>query len=309
MYPRGNEGDWESRLKERFETKWFIGDLRCPDCGNAMRIGPDVACSVCDYRKTLRPPVDLRPSRPRGVTIELKTVISPVPNEVLRRVNIDPPPVTYDGPPAQRDSRELISEMIGLVPPNGKVLDLGCGPRDQAQPIESIGYRYVGVDYSSSSADLLADAHSIPFGDNTFECVFSYAVLEHLHSPFLAIREIERVLSPSGLFVGTVSQGEPFHDSYFHHTAWGLVSLVELTTTLQLSRLWCGPGTLRSLASMGRYPRVIRTLLAAVDRIDASAPWLAPRRQAWSQRDKQLDTLHRAGSICFAMKKVSRRAP
>ena len=75
-----------------------------------------------------------------------------------------------------------------------------------------IGYRYVGVDYSSSSADLLADAHSIPFGDNTFECVFSYAVLEHLHLPFLAIREIERVLSPSGLFVGTVSQGEPFHD-------------------------------------------------------------------------------------------------
>ena len=311
MYPRGNEGDWESRLKERFETKWFIGDLRCPDCGNAMRIGPDVACSVCDYRKTLkRTPVDLRPSRPRGVTIELKTVISPVPNEVLRRVNIDPPPVTYDGPPAQQDDSSRVDFRNDRIS-STKWQSSGFGMRaSRSSPTHKvIGYRYVGVDYSSSSADLLADAHSIPFGDNTFECVFSYAVLEHLHSPFLAIREIERVLSPSGLFVGTVSQGEPFHDSYFHHTAWGLVSLVESTTTLQLSRLWCGPGTLRSLASMGRYPRVIRTLLAAVDRIDASAPWLAPRRQAWSQRDKQLDTLHRAGSICFAMKKVSRRAP
>ena len=203
-------------------------------------------------------------------------------------------------------SRELISEMIRSVPPNGRVLDLGCGPRDQAQPIKSVGYRYVGIDYSSSSADLLADAHSIPFSDNTFECVFSYTVLQHLHSPFLAIREIERVLSPGGLFVGTVSQGEPFQVSYFHHTTWGLVSLSESTNTLQLSRLWCGPGTLRSLATMGRYPRVIKMLLAAVDQIDAWAPWLAPRRQAWSQRDKQLDALYRAGSICFAIKKVGR---
>jgi SAM-dependent methyltransferase len=164
----------------------------------------------------------------------------------------------------------------------------------------------VGVDYSSPSADLLADAHSIPFGNNSFECVFSYAVLEHLHSPFVAIREIERVLSPGGLFIGTVSQGEPFHGSYFHHTTWGLVSLAQSSIAMRLSRLWCGPGTLRSLATMGRYPRAIRMLLAALDRIDTWAPWLAPRRQVWSRRDKQLDALHRAGSICFAMEKVSR---
>jgi len=293
-------------LKERFETKWFFGDLRCPDCGNAMRIGVDVTCSNCDYRKTLQRPVDLRPSRPRGVTIELKTAITPVPNEILERVNFDPPPITYAGPRALRDSRELISAMMRSVPQDGRVLDLGCGVRDQAQPIESVGYRYVGVDYSNSSADLLADAHSLPFADSTFECVFSYAVLQHLHSPFLAIREIERVLSPGGLFVGTVSQGGPFEASYFHHTVWGLVSLVRSTTTLQLSRLWCGPGTLRALATYGRYPRVIRTLLAAVDRIDTSAPWLAPRRQLWSQRDKKLDALYRAGGICFAIDKVSR---
>src|SRR5262245_10073309 len=121
-----------------------------------MRIGIDVSCRSCDYRRTLQAPVDLRPSLPRGVTIELKTAISPVPDEVLGRVNIDPPQVTYDGPPALRDSRELISEMLGSVSPNGRVLDLGCGPRDQARPIESVGYRYVGVDYSNLSADLLA---------------------------------------------------------------------------------------------------------------------------------------------------------
>jgi SAM-dependent methyltransferase len=176
---------------------------------------------------------------------------------------------------------------------------------DQARAITSAGYQYVGADYSSSSAHVLADAHSIPFVDSSFECVFSYAVLEHLHSPHLAIREIERVLRPGGLFIGTVSQGEPFHASYFHYTTWGLAALAASSIAMRLSRLWCGPGTLRSLATMGRYPKVVRMLISAVDRIDTRAPWLAPRREYWSQREKQLDALHRAGSICFVMEKAN----
>ena len=108
---------------------------------------------------------------------------STTPDKILETVNIGPPEITYKGPHAQRDSRELISEMIRSIPPNGRVLDLGCGPRDQAKPMELVGYQYVGADYSSPSADLLVDAHSMPFCDDSFECVFCYAVLEHLHSP------------------------------------------------------------------------------------------------------------------------------
>ena len=249
--------------------------------------------------------IDLRPVRAKRAVIELNIVACAAPENILGTVNIDPPKITYTGPQAQRDSRELISEMMRLVPKNGGELDLGCGPRDQAKPMKSIGYQYLGVDYSSLSADLLVDAHSMPFCDGSFECVFSYAVLEHLRFPVLAIREIERVLRPGGIFIGTVSQGEPFHASYFHHTAWGLVSLAASSTAMRLSRLWCGPSTLRSLATMGRYPRAIKMLLNIVDQIDAWAPWLAPRRQSWSQRDKQFDALYRAGSICFAMQKTS----
>jgi SAM-dependent methyltransferase len=224
------------------------------------------------------------------------------PDEVLQAVDVEPPEKVYNGPSGQRDARELISEMIGSVPENGRVLDLGCGPRDQARPIESAGFKYLGVDYSSTSADLLADAHSMPFRANSFDCVFCYAVLEHLHSPVVAIREIERVLSAGGIFIGTVSQGEPFHSSYFHHTVWGLVSLAE-STEMRLTRLWSGPSTLRSLATMGSYPKVIKLLLGIVDKVDRSAPWLAPRRWAGSRRDKLFAQLYGAGSICFAMQK------
>jgi SAM-dependent methyltransferase len=234
----------------------------------------------------------------------LNAVATVAPDNVIETIDIIPPKIIYKGPQAQRDSRELISEMMNLVPENGRVLDLGCGPRDQAKPMEYVGFQYVGVDYSNASADLLVDAHSMPFSDNSFECVFSYAVLEHLRCPVIAIKEIERVLRPGGIFIGTVSQGEPFHASYFHHTAWGLVSLAQSAAAMRVSHLWCGPTTLRSLATMGRYPRAIKLLLSLVDQVDGAAPWLAPRRQAWSSRDKQLDTLYRAGSICFTMQKT-----
>ena len=106
------------------------------------------------------------------------------------------------------------------------------------------------------------------------------------------------------IFIGTVSQGEPFHASYFHHTVWGLLSLAESSIAMRVSRLWCGPTTLRSLATMGRYPKLIKLVLNLIDQVDTLAPWLAPRRQAWSHQDKQLDALYRAGSICFAMEKA-----
>jgi SAM-dependent methyltransferase len=171
-------------------------------------------------------------------------------------------------------------------------------------PLEHLGYRYVGLDFANPAADLLGDGHALPFADASFDCVFSYAVLEHLHNPFLALRDIARVLKAGGLFLGTVSQGEPFHDSFFHHTAWGMVSLVGTVECLRLERLWTSMDTLRSLADMGRYPRAIRSLLRSLDWLHDKAPFLAPRRMGWSEDDRRLDRLYRSGSLCFLIRKT-----
>ena len=227
------------------------------------------------------------------------------PGEFLQLIDTTRPSLTYSGPNALRDSRELMSEVSRQLPNGGDVLDLGCGPRDQAVPLEYLGFRYVGVDYGNPAADFLADAHSIPFRAASFDCVFSYAVLEHLHNPFIALHEVARVLKPGGWFIGTVSQGEPFHSSYFHHTPWALGSLVAATPGLRLARLWDSVDTLQSLASMGRYARVIKMMLAAVDWTARHFPWLAPRKMRWSDKEKQLDRLYRAGSVCFAIQSIS----
>lgn len=105
------------------------------------------------------------------------------------------------------------------------------------------------------------------------------------------------------MFVGTVPQGDRYHASFFHHTAWGVASLVATAPRLKITRLWDSGDTLFSLARMGRYPRVIRKLISLVARIDRRFPWLAPRRAKWPESAKARDRLYRAGSICFVIRK------
>jgi hypothetical protein len=54
---------------------------------------------------------------------------------------------------------------------------------------------------------------------------------------------------------------------------------------------------------MGRYPRLARALIGAIDRLVRRAPWLAPRKARWPLRERQLDALYRAGSLCFSVVK------
>jgi SAM-dependent methyltransferase len=222
---------------------------------------------------------------------------------MLRRIDTSRPAALSDVAVPGRDSREFLALLKGRVPIAAAVLDLGCGPRDQESPITGMGWRYVGVDYSGDAADLLADAHALPFQDQSFDVVFSFAVLEHLHTPARALTEVARILKPGGLYVGSVSQGEPFHGSYFHFTPWGLIAALSHSRKLDLIRVWPSEDTLRSLSTMGRYPRVIRALINVVHRFHETAPWLAPRRISFAMKDKEIDQLYRAGSLCFLAKR------
>lgn len=227
---------------------------------------------------------------------------SPV-RERLSQVRVDRPRLSYGGPSAIRDSAELFSAVEGWIGNGARLLDLGCGPRDQAVPAAHYGLEYVGIDYNSEAADLLADAHAVPIRQDTFDFVLAYAVLEHLYNPFVALSEVSRVLKPDGVFFGAVSQGEPFHESYFHHTAFGVLSVFG-EAGLHVTHLWPSYDTLHALSGMGRYPRAQRWMIEAVYRLGRAAPFLAPRKFfAWSEHEKQVDELHRAASICFVARK------
>lgn len=281
---------------------WYLDRLACPDCGDPLTGRfTDLECE-CGYKARQGKPTDLRPASPTIRTLKVK-LSSSAPG-LLASCLVERPRLTYTGPATLRDSSELFSAVSTSLVAGQTMLDLGCGSRDQAIAADHFGLRYLGVDYSASTADFLVDAHALPFQTASFDLVLSYAVLEHLYNPFLAAQEVARVLKPGGLFFGTVSQGEPFHDSYFHHTAWGLLHLFQ-GAELQVDRLWYSYDTLRALAVMGRYPKVGRALIGLMDRLLTATPVLSPRKYfRWSQREREVDALHRAASICFVVRKT-----
>jgi len=283
------------------KNNWWNEFLACPECGSDLSNDMQkIYCMQCSYQTRIQDQLDLMPSKAIQSNLDLPRTFNPL--SVLDNIDISRPKITYFGPKAKRDSSELFSALQPYLLPDSKVLDLGCGPKDQAVPAGYLGYKYVGIDYDNRAADILADAHSIPFRSETFDCVLSYAVLEHLHNPFIAVQEIKRILKPGGVFCGTVSQGEPFHSSYFHHTVYGLISVIN-SSKMSIKAIWPSYDTLHALAVMGKYPRMIKYLLEAINFINIKFPFLAPRKMRLSDREKKLDELYRAASICFLIKK------
>jgi ubiquinone/menaquinone biosynthesis C-methylase UbiE len=99
------------------------------------------------------------------------------------------------------------------------ILNLGCGYRKEKGEI--------GVDrIKTPEVDIIADAHYLPFKDNSFKEVKAYHVLEHLD--FLkAMDEIHRVLEENGILHAKVPHAfspwyfdNPTHKTPF--TSWSL---------------------------------------------------------------------------------------
>lgn len=118
-----------------------------------------------------------------------------------------------------------------LLPPPGnadRVLLLGCGDGGERPYLRGLGFEATGLDIRrSSGVDLIGDAHLLPVKDSSFDIVLSMQVLEHLHSPWIAVDEIARILRPGGWFVGSVAFLKPYHNSYFHMTHKGVQHLLD----------------------------------------------------------------------------------
>jgi SAM-dependent methyltransferase len=282
-------------------AEWYFEILACPNCSGALvRSLGALSCVACAFATERRQPLDLRPTEFSRVTLSLPRRFDAKP--ALDQVEVGRPRLTFDGPKGIRDGSELLSVMQQTLSGPGRVLDLGCGPRDQAGPIASLGHQYVGIDLFNHCADIRADAHALPFHDESFDFVFSYTVLQHLHNPFLGLQEVKRVLKPGGIYCGTVSQGEPFQSSFFHHTVWGILSLANVFD-LQVLRLWSCLDTLAGLGRIGSYPRVLRAGLRAINWANVRLPFLSPRKMRWPAREKALDELYRSAHIGFLIRK------
>lgn len=96
--------------------------------------------------------------------------------------------------------------------PECRLLDIGCGWEARfLREIEPYISKGIGIDFKAPEITtdkietrrvVLSD--SLPFPENSFEVVTMLAVLEHLDNPAEVVKEALRVLTPGGIFAGTV---------------------------------------------------------------------------------------------------------
>ena len=144
--------------------------------------------------------------------------------------------------------------------PNATALDLGCGSGGNRLFLKSAGVtEVVSVDYWASSAELLVDVHRLPFEDRSFDIVLTTATVEHFYNPFVAFREMQRVLKPQGSLLASASFWESWHaNSCFHMTPQGLYLLCR-QSGLELMDLWTGWGFIPSTMSHSLSKKLKKT--------------------------------------------------
>jgi ubiquinone/menaquinone biosynthesis C-methylase UbiE len=128
---------------------------------------------------------------------------------------------SYDAMDHAQVNEAFAARLVELAPRGGRILDLGSGTAripirvaqlygergadchitavDAAESMLAVGRRNVATARLEGRITLaLADAKRIQYADTSFDVVASNSVVHHLSDPRAFLREIARVLKPSG---------------------------------------------------------------------------------------------------------------
>ncbi len=134
-----------------------------------------------------------------------------------------------------------VEPMVCEVPSGSRVLDVGCNSGEMMKMLQDAkGCDVVGVDVSVKALRLArskglkvknASAEKLPFPDATFDVAILREVLVHIHEPVKALKEIRRVLKPSGFLLGSAPHAEIerkiWDDKAPHHRYYNEDSLIK----------------------------------------------------------------------------------
>ncbi|MCK4589688.1 MAG: class I SAM-dependent methyltransferase [Nanoarchaeota archaeon] len=115
---------------------------------------------------------------------------------------------------------EQRNEFLNLIPKNGKILDLACGPGRDAKIISEQGYQVSGVDFSENMIKIaktiapkaefkVMDMTKLDFPDNFFDGVWFNAGILTVEKKFAqeVISKIFKILKPKGILFINAKEG------------------------------------------------------------------------------------------------------
>jgi SAM-dependent methyltransferase len=164
------------------------------------------------------------------------------------------------GPEAyfHRNRRRTVRRLLQRYHAQAPMLDAGCGT---GLNLASMPAGSVGLDLNPRNLALVrerlpqqaaveGDIEAMPFEDGAFGTVVCTEVLEHIPYPDRALKEIRRVLTPGGVFIGSVPcrsfiwklrflsstcpGDEPFHNEYRPHEVQTMLA----GAGFEIDRVW-----------------------------------------------------------------------
>jgi 2-polyprenyl-3-methyl-5-hydroxy-6-metoxy-1,4-benzoquinol methylase len=111
--------------------------------------------------------------------------------------------------PIRRASLDFDAMYIEVLE-GGRLLEVGCGAGDNLKALQGLGWKVEGVDFDPKAVENARrkglkvrqgnlEEHNYP--DNVFDAIVLSHLIEHLHDPFLLLKECKRILSPEGTLV------------------------------------------------------------------------------------------------------------
>jgi len=131
------------------------------------------------------------------------------------------------------DLYKVFKRMIPLL--KGSVLDYGCGRK----PYQSLftADSYIGADieneghsHAQEDIDIYFDGKHLPVENESFDCVFSSEVFEHIFDPDESLQEIYRILKPGGkilMSVPFVWNEHEIPNDYARYSSYGFPYLLK----------------------------------------------------------------------------------
>ena len=120
-------------------------------------------------------------------------------NKILKKIGL-----------TSKITRQKLELFIQKYKSDGLTLDIGCSN----SPYIKYFPNRIGLDIQDGpNVDIVADIHKLPFEDGKFDNILCTEVLEHLHSPHLAIAEMKRVLKSGGKLILSTRFIFPLHET------------------------------------------------------------------------------------------------
>jgi len=132
--------------------------------------------------------------------------------------------------------REFVQDASEKLPIAEPVVEIGSRPAAGQEKIAYLrdffpGKEYIGCDVQEgANVDRIEDIHALSFADDSIGTVVCVEVLEHVHDPLRAVKEIHRVLKPGGVAILTSVMCFPIHEhpwDFWRFTPEGFAHLLE----------------------------------------------------------------------------------